>query len=70
MKTINIEFVEKMTELNELAKKISYRVSTGNEIDGFGMPTHQVEKFLKEHPEEKPTIDRLEILCKDLNRLV
>ena len=68
MKTISI-YLEKYSELNELAKKISYAVSTGSEYYGFGMPKHEVEKYLKKHPESEPIINRLTQLCSELNEL-
>lgn len=67
MKTITAEYLNKYNELNELARKISYAVSTGSEYYGFGMPHEEVEKYLKKHPENKPIIDRLAKLCHELN---
>ena len=67
MKTINVEYLDRYNELNELAKKISYAVPTGSEYYGFGMPADKVEKYLRKHPENEPIINRLMILCHELN---
>lgn len=64
------DFLKRISELNEISKKIYYSVPTGNLFTGFGIPKENAEKYINEHPENEPIIDRLIVLCDELNHIV